>query len=241
MRTIISCSLVLLAVATKALNKPATSKTTTTTKKPAVIQTAAPAFKNQLDSFSYAIGLSIANFYKEQGINDINTAMVMKALSDSKSGKTAFDANQANTCIMGYMQKVRSGKSAGTKKACEAFLAENKKRPGVITTASGLQYEVIKEGNGEKPKPGEKVKVHYHGTLIDGSIFDSSVDRGEPIEFPVTGVIPGWVEALQLMPVGSKWKLYIPSDLAYGDNDMGPMIKAGSALIFEVELLGIVK
>jgi len=243
MRKLLFISFVLIAGTGMSQTKTA-PKTSSTIKKAVPVKSAKPAvvvFKNQLDSFSYAIGLSIANFYKEQGINNINTAMVLRALSDSKSGQTSFDANEANTCIMGFMQKVRSEKSSGTRKACEDFLAANKKRSGVITTASGLQYEVIKEGTGPKPLKNEKVKVHYHGTLIDGRIFDSSVDRGEPVEFPVGGVIPGWVEALQLMSVGSKWKLYIPSNLAYGDNDMGQLIKAGSALIFEVELLDIVK
>ena len=197
--------------------------------------------KNKVDSFSYAIGLSIANFYREQGIKDINSALVTKALADSKAGKTILTEEQVNTCIMNYMQEKKSEKSAGARKAGEAFLAENKKKPGVITTASGLQYQIIKEGTGPKPGPNDQVKVHYHGTLLDGTVFDSSVQRGEPIVLGVSNVIMGWVEALQMMPVGSKWKLFIPSNLGYGDNDMGPTIKAGSTLIFEVELIEIVK
>src|SRR5712671_3477227 len=120
-----------------------------------------------------------------------------------------------------------------------AFLAENAKKEGVKTTATGLQYKIIKSGTGESPKPADTVKVHYHGTLIDGTVFDSSVQRGEPISFPVTGVIPGWVEALQLMKVGDKWKLFIPAGLAYGANSPSPQIPPNSVLIFEVELLGI--
>jgi FKBP-type peptidyl-prolyl cis-trans isomerase FklB len=127
------------------------------------------------------------------------------------------------------------------KKAGEAFLAENKKKPGVVTLPSGLQYTIMKKGDGPIPAAADTVRCHYHGTLIDGSVFDSSVERGQPAEFPVSGVIQGWVEALQLMPVGSKWKLFIPSNLAYGDNQMGPKIAPGSTLIFEVELLEIVK
>ena len=123
----------------------------------------------------------------------------------------------------------------------ENFLAENGKREGVVTTKSGLQYEIIKKGNGATPTANDKVRVHYHGTLIDGTVFDSSIDRGEPAEFGVSQVIKGWTEALQLMPVGSKWKLYIPYDLAYGDREVSEEIKPYSTLIFEVELLDIVK
>lgn len=123
----------------------------------------------------------------------------------------------------------------------EAFLAENAKKEGVKTTASGLQYKVIKSGTGATPKPTDTVKVHYHGTLIDGTVFDSSVQRGEPITFPVTGVIPGWVEALQMMKVGDKWQLFIPAKLAYGEHSPTPAIPPNSVLIFEVELLGIEK
>lgn len=122
-----------------------------------------------------------------------------------------------------------------------AFLAANAKKDGVITTASGLEYKVIKSGTGESPKPDDKVKVHYHGTLIDGTVFDSSVQRGEPIVFPVGAVIPGWVEALQLMKVGDKWQLFIPAKLAYGEQSPSPAIPANSVLLFEVELLGIEK
>lgn len=129
----------------------------------------------------------------------------------------------------------RASKQAG---AGLAFLEKNKARPGVVTTSSGLQYEVLRAGAGAKPNSSQSVEVHYHGTLIDGTVFDSSVERGESISFPVTGVIPGWVEALQLMQVGSKWRLFIPSDLAYGDSGQGP-IPPGSTLIFDVELIGI--
>lgn len=123
----------------------------------------------------------------------------------------------------------------------ETFLAQNAKKEGVKTTASGLQYKVIQSGTGESPKLTDRVKVHYHGTLIDGTVFDSSVQRGQPISFPVGGVIPGWVEALQLMKVGDKWQLFIPAKLAYGDQSPSPAIPPNSVLIFEVELLGIEK
>lgn len=218
--------------------KPATGKTGVKSTGTAVSK---PLLKNSSDSFSYAIGVSIANFYKEQGITNINSNLITKGFSDCSAGKAGLNESEVNNVIMAYMQKVRSEKSAGVRKAGEAFLAENKKKPGVITTASGLQYMIIKEGTGPKPLATDKVKIHYHGTLIDGTVFDSSVERGEPIEYLCSNFIPGWVEALQMMPVGSKWKLFVPSNLAYGDNDAGPAIKAGSTLIFEVELLDIVK
>jgi len=204
--------------------------------------TAGPVLKTTKDSVSYAIGMSVANFYKQQNITDINTALVTRAINDAtRSGKPLLDEQQCNAVMMGYMQKVKSEKASGNKKIGEDFLAANKNKAGVITLPSGLQYTVLKEGTGPKPALTDKVKCHYHGTLIDGRVFDSSVDRGQPIELSVNGVIPGWTEALQLMPVGSKWKLFIPSNLAYGDQQAGAMIGPGSTLIFDVELLEIIK
>jgi FKBP-type peptidyl-prolyl cis-trans isomerase FklB len=203
--------------------------------------------KTTEDTLSYAIGLSVANFYKQQDITGINTALVLKAINDvnrktlNPKDTLLINEQQANSCISGYMQKAKAAKASGNKKIGEDFLAANKNKPGVITTSSGLQYIVMKEGTGPKPALTDKVKCHYHGTLIDGRVFDSSVDRGQPIELNVNGVIPGWTEALQLMPVGSKWKLFVPSNLAYGDQQMGPLIAPGSTLVFEVELLDIVK
>jgi FKBP-type peptidyl-prolyl cis-trans isomerase FklB len=200
------------------------------------------ALKTSQDSLSYAIGLSVANFYKQQNITNINTAMVTRAINDvNKKTKLLLDEQQANTCIINYVQKAKAEKSVGNKRIGEQFLAANKTKPGVVVTPSGLQYIVTKAGTGPKPGPTDKVKVHYHGTLIDGRVFDSSVERGEPIELSVNGVIPGWTEALQLMPVGSKWKLFIPSNLAYGDQQAGPLIAPGSTLVFDVELLDIIK
>lgn len=207
-------------------------------KKTTTAAPAAPSLKNSVDSFSYAIGLSIASFYKAQGIKDINNTLVVKALADAKADKPLLNETQVNNCIVSYMQA--AAKERPNKKAGDAFLAENKKKPGVVTTKSGLQYKVEKEGTGPKPKVTDQVKVHYHGTLIDGSIFDSSVERGQPITLGLSNVIPGWTEALQLMPVGSKWKLFIPSELAYGDQETGK-IQAGSALVFDVELIEIVQ
>nr|WP_245975200.1 FKBP-type peptidyl-prolyl cis-trans isomerase [Deminuibacter soli] len=196
--------------------------------------------KTPIDSFSYAVGLSTATFFKEKGATQINSAMIAKACEDVfKKNQPSMTVEQMNKVIMTYMQKLDRDKTAVARKAGETYLAENKKKTGVVTLPSGLQYQVVKEGTGTKPGPTDTVKVHYTGTLIDGTVFDSSVDRGEPITFPVNGVIPGWTEALQLMPVGSKWKLFIPSDLAYGDRDMGDKIKGGSVLVFDVELLSI--
>ena len=201
----------------------------------------APSLRNLQDSLSYAIGLSVAEFYKRQNITNINTSLVMRAINDvNKSAKLQMNDQQAQACIYGYMKKNETEKAAGNKKLGQDFLAANKNKPGVVTLPSGLQYQVVKEGTGPKPSLTDRVKVHYHGTTIDGKVFDSSIERGQPIELAVNGVIPGWTEALQLMSVGSKWKLFIPSDLAYGDQQAGPLIPPGSALVFDVELLDIV-
>jgi FKBP-type peptidyl-prolyl cis-trans isomerase FklB len=159
-------------------------------------------------------------------------------INGAKDAKLIFTTEDANA----YLNNTMAVRQYGENKAAgEKFLAENAKRPEVVTTASGLQYEILVAGKGAVPTTADKVKVHYHGTLTDGTVFDSSVDRGEPISFDVTGVIPGWTEALQLMPVGSKWKLYLPQQLAYGERGSGGTIKPYSALVFEVELLGIEK
>ena len=213
-------------------------------KKPQAAKTAGTsvALKTSQDSLSYAIGLSVANFYKQMNITNINSALVTRAINDVNKGtKPLMDDQQANTCMSNFIQKTKAEKASGNKKIGLDFLAANKKKPGVVTLPSGLQYTVLKEGTGPKPALTDMVKVHYHGTLIDGKVFDSSVERGQPIELAVNGVIPGWTEALQLMPVGSKWKLFIPSNLAYGDQQAGPMIAPGSTLVFDVELLDIVK
>ena len=204
--------------------------------------TPAPAvMKTALDSLSYSLGMSLAQFYKQQGITSVNTSMVSRAINDAlKGNKPLLNEEQMNMSITNYLQKMKTEKSAVNKKEGEAFLAANASKPGVVTLPSGLQYSVIKEGTGPKPELTDTVKCHYHGTLINGKVFDSSVDRGQPAQFPVSGVIKGWVEALPLMPVGSKWKLFIPSELAYGDNQAGPAIGPGSTLVFDVELLEIV-
>ncbi|HUB61593.1 MAG TPA: FKBP-type peptidyl-prolyl cis-trans isomerase [Puia sp.] len=208
--------------------------------KAAAARATAVSLKTETDSISYAIGVSLANFYKQQNISNINTAILVRAVRDVENNKPILSEQQCQNTLMAYVQKQQAEKALGNKKLGQEFLAANAKKPGVVTLPSGLQYQILKEGTGPKPKLTDMVRVHYHGTLIDGKVFDSSVDRGQPIELNVNGVIPGWTEALQLMPVGSKWKLFIPSDLAYGDRQAGQMIAPGSTLIFEVELLDIV-
>ena len=208
--------------------------------------TASPLLKTKLDTVSYGIGSTIGEqlsaSLKAQGMDSINTKMFIKAIQDAITNvKPAVTKEQSNPVINDYLQQINSKKMSKNKIDGEKFLAENKTKPGVTTLPSGLQYVILKEGTGPKPTINDKVKTHYHGTLIDGTVFDSSVDRGEPISFPVSGVIRGWTEALQLMPVGSKWKLFIPSELAYGERQAGPKIGPGSALVFEVELLAIEK
>jgi FKBP-type peptidyl-prolyl cis-trans isomerase FklB len=214
-------------------------------KKSASQTTTAPAsvkLTDQTDSLSYSIGIMVASFYKQQGITNINDAMVNKAIKDKMSGdSTLLTEQQCNQVLMGFIEKAKAEKAAAAKKQGEAFLAANKTKPGVITTASGLQYIVLKQGTGPKPALTDKVKCDYEGKLIDGTVFDSSVKQGKPIEFAVNGVIAGWTEALQLMNTGSKYRLFIPSNLAYGDQQMGSDIKPGSTLIFDVDLIEIVK
>jgi FKBP-type peptidyl-prolyl cis-trans isomerase FklB len=197
--------------------------------------------KNQLDSASYGLGVLFGNNFKKGGIDSLNTTLLAKALNETMSGqKTLLTPETANNVLNLYAQKLTKDKGSKNLVEGKAFLAKIKTDSGVVALQSGLLYKVIKQGNGEKPTLNDKVKVHYHGTLIDGTVFDSSVARGEPIDLSVNGVIPGWTEALQLMPVGSKWKLYIPSNLAYGEQAM-QTIGPNSTLIFDVELISINK
>jgi FKBP-type peptidyl-prolyl cis-trans isomerase FklB len=200
------------------------------------------ALKTEIDSVSYSLGVNIGNNLKGQGFGDINIAAMMKAMEDVMGDKTlSINEEEANTLIQAYFASMMEKKASEGRAAGEAFLAENAKKAGVTTTASGLQYEVITMGEGPKPVATDKVTVHYHGTLTDGKVFDSSVDRGEPATFPLNGVITGWTEALQLMPVGSKFRIFLPSDLAYGERGAGQLIGPHATLIFEVELLSIDK
>ena len=200
------------------------------------------SLKNETDSLSYAIGLEMAKFYKIQGINNLNFDILNKALRDGMSSNKPLMTDEiAQNIMMTTAQKITLRKSEANKKEGEDFLAKNKSKEGVVALPDGLQYKIIKAGTGPKPTINDKVKVHYIGKLLDGKEFDNSIKRGEPLDIDVSGVIKGWTEALQLMPVGSKWQLYIPSNLAYGDRQAGPDIKPGSTLIFDVELLDIIK
>ncbi|VBB47062.1 FKBP-type peptidyl-prolyl cis-trans isomerase (rotamase) [uncultured Paludibacter sp.] len=195
-----------------------------------------------MDKVSYALGLSLGNNLLSSGVTELNIEKLAKGIKDVlEQNKPEISYQEAQTVINEYFQNLQSTVGEKASEEGKAFLAENAKRNGVVTLPSGLQYEILKTGTGIVPKASDKVKVHYHGTLISGQVFDSSVRRGEPATFGVTQVIQGWVEALQLMPVGSKWKLFIPSNLAYGERGAGQSIGPNTTLIFEVELLDIVK
>lgn len=230
----------LLAVGVSNAQKTPAKTTTTTVKKPApttkTATTATSVLKTKNDSLSYAIGLSVANFYKQQGIK-MNTALVTRALNDiATQKKPLLTDDQANLVFMCHSNpQICVNVTEG-----ENFLAKNKKNASIKTTASGLQYEIVTQGTGAKPAAADTVTVNYQGTLINGNEFDNSYKRGQPISFPLNGVIKGWTEGLQLMPVGSKYKFYIPYQLGYGLNDM-QAIPGGSVLVFEVELLDIKK
>jgi FKBP-type peptidyl-prolyl cis-trans isomerase FklB len=202
--------------------------------------------KTDKDKVSYSIGLDIGQSLRQRTI-DVDPDVLARGIKDALGGgKTLLTEEQARAALETFGKEVaakeeslRSGMAEKNKREGEAFLAENKKKDGVKTLPSGLQYKVVKAGTGKKPKASEVVKTHYRGTLTDGTEFDSSYRRNEPAVFPVTGVIPGWTEALQLMPVGSKWQLVVPSPLAYGERGAGAAIGPNAVLIFEVELLNI--
>ena len=193
-----------------------------------------------MDKVSYALGLSIGNNFQNSGINNLQVEDFVKGLNDVLSGaQPEIGYDEAKQVINDYFMNLQKERLELNKKAGEEFLNINKGKAGVVTLPSGLQYQVLKQGEGAKPTASDKVKCHYHGTLINGTVFDSSVERGEPAVFGVNQVIPGWVEALQLMSEGAKWKLYIPSDLGYGARGAGEMIPPHSTLVFEVELLEV--
>lgn len=195
-----------------------------------------------MDKISYALGLSMANNLKASGFENLNMDEFMKAVSEVYNQQpTSMTSEEAKNLLNNYFAELQQKADEQNKKKGETFLSENKKRSEVITTASGLQYEIIKQGNGAKPSETDTVRCHYEGRLIEGRVFDSSYKRNQPADFPVNQVISGWVEALQLMPVGSKWRLFIPSELAYGVHGAGDVIGPNEALIFDVELLEIVK
>ena len=194
-----------------------------------------------MEKLSYSLGLSIAGNLQNSGVAELDYESFARGVKHHMEGSNPEVApEEANKIINEFFTELQSKQFEANIKAGQEFLAENAKKEGVVVLESGLQYEVMTEGTGDKPAATDQVKCHYHGTLIDGSVFDSSVQRGEPAVFPVNGVIAGWVEALQLMPVGSKWKLFIPSNLAYGEQGAGQQIGPHTTLVFEVELLEIV-
>ena len=193
-----------------------------------------------MDKFSYAIGLGIGLNLLSMGAQGINVEDFAQAIADVLNRKeTAISHNEAREIVNKYFMELEEKMNAENIEKGKAFLAENAKKEGIVTLPSGLQYEVITEGNGKKPSATDKVKCHYEGTLIDGTLFDSSIKRGQPAVFGVNQVIRGWVEALQLMSEGSKWRLFIPSELGYGAQQAGEMIPPHSTLIFEVELIEV--
>ena len=202
-------------------------------------------YKTQKERLSYAVGAQMGNSLKQQGLTDLDPKVLGQAIADVLAGsplKVSQEDMQA--AITNYQKDMEAKRKAAVSKqtaAGDAFRAENKKRKGVKTLTNGIQYEILKEGKGAKPSKTDTVTVHYHGTLIDGSVFDSSVKRGTPATFPLNGVIKGWGEVLPLMPIGSKWKVVIPPELAYGERGAGAKIGPGATLIFEIELLEIKK
>ncbi len=204
------------------------------------VNTHAQQLKNGNDSLAYTIGVMVGKSLQEEGYVNMPMDIFYAALMSAYKNETLLISPAAcQDYVQQSSSQMKMKQFEANKIAGEQFLATNKTKSGVTTLADGMQYEILKAGDGAKPKLTDEVLVHYHGTLIDGSIFDSSVDRGQPISFPLNGVIQGWTEILQLMPVGSKWKVYIPYQLAYGDRAAGPMIKPYSTLIFEIELLSI--
>ncbi|WP_288096419.1 FKBP-type peptidyl-prolyl cis-trans isomerase [Hydrotalea sp.] len=199
--------------------------------------------KTEKDSASYALGISVGQSLEAQNLSNINTELFLKGLKEiTEKKKVQLTDAQVMNIITAYAAKMHELRTQANIAAGKKFLEANGKRPGVVTLPDGLEYEVLKAGTDTiKPTLADKVTCHYHGTLIDGTVFDSSVDRGEPVTFPLNGVIKGWQEALQLMTVGSKWKIYLPSDLAYGNKGAGEKISPGATLVFTVELLGVQK
>ncbi|MDR1357692.1 MAG: FKBP-type peptidyl-prolyl cis-trans isomerase [Tannerellaceae bacterium] len=194
-----------------------------------------------MDKISYALGLSIGNNFRTSGIRDLQTDDFVKGIKDVFANVTPdISYDEAKQIIDAYFRKLQSERGEINRKAGIEFLKINGNKAGVVELPSGLQYEILTKGDGPKPKTFDSVRCHYHGTLIDGRVFDSSVQRGEPAVFGVSQVIPGWTEALQLMHTGDKWRLFIPPKLAYGDRQAGEFIEPNSVLIFDVELLNII-
>lgn len=197
---------------------------------------------SQIDKFSYALGMDLGSNVANEKLDSLNIQALILGMEDVlKSNETKFTITESQSIVREYLIGLQQAQAESLKKEADSFFDTNGKKEGVETTPSGLQYEILEAGNGISPSSEDVVKVHYTGTLLDGTKFDSSVDRGQPAQFKVGGVIPGWTEALQMMKVGAKWKLYIPSDLAYGDRGAGALIKPGATLVFEVELLDVTK
>lgn len=200
-----------------------------------------PLVSTETDSISYAIGVQVASFYKTQGLDTLDFEVVKHAMQDVYNDSTLIlDIDNSNMTLQEKLAQAHERVLNREKEAGQAFIDSVSQKPNVVTLPSGLRYEIIKRGDGPIPTADDKVSANYIGTLIDGTEFDNSYKRGEPLEIPVTGVIKGWVEALQLMPAGSTWKLYIPSDLGYGDRGAGGQIPGGATLLFTIELLKIV-
>lgn len=200
----------------------------------------AQTFKTPNDTLSYSLGVLVGNSIKQQGFTNLNPDLIMSGLKSVLAGEpTLLTVDQCGAIVREVSTAAKAKQFEANKKTGEDFLATNKKREGVITLDNGLQYEIIKAGTGPKPTMTDKVLVHYHGTFIDGSIFDSSVDRGTPMSFGLNQVIRGWTEILQIMPEGSKWRVYIPYNLAYGEQGSPPKIPPYSPLIFDMELIEI--
>src|SRR5688572_7282627 len=229
---------VLSSAYASAQTKPTTSKPATT-KTPVKTASATPVLKNALDSFSYAIGMSVGNFCAQQQIKNLNSNLVMKGVKDA-GGKPLMTEQQMNVVISSYLNKRNTERSAAIKAEGQKFLEENAKKPGVVTTASGLQYQVLKAGTDTiKARYTDAVVCNYRGTLLNGNEFDNSNRHGGSVTFNVNEMVTGWIEALQMMPKGSKWRLWVPSNLGYGDRAMGNDIPAGSTLVFELEVLDV--
>ena len=200
------------------------------------------SFNNDAEKISYALGLSVGGSLKSSGVEALESAVFTEAIEAvMKGAETKMSSEEANQMLQEFFAAIQAKAEATLTKVGKEFLAKNKLNEGVVELESGLQYKVLTAGTGAKPSADAQVKCHYHGTLINGNVFDSSVERGEPAVFPVNGVIKGWVEALQMMEVGAKWQLFVPSDLAYGAQGAGGVIGPHETLIFEVELLEIVK
>jgi FKBP-type peptidyl-prolyl cis-trans isomerase FklB len=234
------------ATQTPASSAPAKAQTPAAKKPATAAKTAAPlTLKTQKEKFSYAVGMKMGQNFKKQSV-PVDVSIYTRGMKDAiAGGKTLMTDEEAQAAIQAVqkdmhakMQEKMKEAADVNKKEGEAFLAANKGKEGIVTLPSGLQYKILKEGTGPKPTPTDSVVCNYSGKLLDGKEFDSSYKRGQPATFPVTGVIKGWTEALQLMPVGSKWQLFIPSDLAYGEQG-NRGIEPGSTLVFEVELMSI--